>query len=123
MAEHGTLADRVADHVRMNGSSVGRSEKKSWSSSLTALGRDLVDAGLSEVEVIVEYKLPLTSKRIDVVLAGRHPDTGSESYLVVELKQWSRAYALDGSDTLVTVDHVPNRCCTPSCSWMGTANI
>jgi hypothetical protein len=38
--------------------------------------------------VLVEYQLPLTSKRADVVLCGVHPRTGQSSYVVVELKQW-----------------------------------
>ncbi len=36
--------------------------------------------------MILEYQLPLTSKRADVVLAGRHPRTGNASYVVVELE-------------------------------------
>ena len=57
--------------------------------------------------MIAEYKLPLTSKRADVVLAGRHPRTGRDSFLVVELKQWSQAWSFDGSPTVVSVQHVP----------------
>ncbi len=105
--EAGTLVDRLAEHVRMNGSGAGTAERMSWSRSLSVLGRDLVDAGLDQVEVIAEYKLPLTSKRADVVLAGRHPRTGADSYVVVELKQWSRASSFEGSSTLVAVEHLP----------------
>lgn len=101
------MVDRVAEHVRMSGSGVGNAERLAWSRSLSVLGRDLVDAGLDQVEVIVEYKLPLTSKRADVVLAGRHPRTGADSYVVVELKQWSQAVSFEGSLTLVTVKHMP----------------
>ncbi len=90
----------------MSGSGFGTSERKSWSRSLEVLGHDLADAGLGQVEVIVEYRLPLTSKRSDAVLAGRHPRTGADSYLVVELKQWSRAGSFEGSPTLVTVPHL-----------------
>ena len=46
--------------------------------------------------MLFEYQLPLTSKRADVVLAGRHPRTGGASYVVVELKQWSSARAVRG---------------------------
>jgi len=34
--------------------------------------------------MIVEHRLPLTSKRIDAVLAGVDPRTGGDSYIVVE---------------------------------------
>lgn len=39
----------------------------------------------------MEYKLPMSSKRVDVVLAGQHPETDEPSHVVVELKQWSEA--------------------------------
>ena len=80
-------------------------EVKSWERSLPALVHTLRDAGLDEVEVLVEYRLPLTSKRADAVLAGVHPETGEPSYVVVELKQWSEARPTD--DT-------PNLCLIPS---------
>ncbi|MBZ2195396.1 DUF2075 domain-containing protein [Ruania sp. N2-46] len=84
-------------------------ERKSWRSSLPVLGRELVAAGLGDVEVILEYPLPLSSKRADVVLAGQDPATGGASYVVVELKQWSSATAWGTSDTLVEVDGAPYR--------------
>ncbi len=66
-------------------------EIRSWDASLGALSADLQQAGLGGVEVLLEYQLPLSSKRVDVVLAGEHPRRGGPSYVVVELKQWSRA--------------------------------
>ncbi|WP_241249364.1 DUF2075 domain-containing protein [Rhodococcus sp. X156] len=82
-------------------------EQTSWGRSLPVLARDLVDAGLGSVEMLVEYHLPLTSQRADVVLAGTHPDTGEPSYVVVELKQWSSARSYEGSVELVDVPGMP----------------
>lgn len=82
-------------------------ELASWSGSLPILAHDLSDAGLTNVEVLLEYKLPLTSKRADVVLAGNHPRTGSPSYVVVELKQWSRVEPSSESPELVDVPGMP----------------
>jgi len=82
----------------------GLSERRSWRNSLPVLARDLNDAGLDGVEVIPEHRLPLSSKRADVVLAGVHPKTRQPSYVVVELKQWTTAHRWEGSDTLVDVD-------------------
>ncbi|WFE40273.1 DUF2075 domain-containing protein [Micromonospora sp. WMMD998] len=98
----GDLADRITEHL---GHKVGPNERRSWDRSLTALGQDLVDADLGQVEMLVEYQLPLTSRRIDVVLAGVHPRTGEDSYVVVELKQWSRVESYEGSERLVLVEH------------------
>jgi hypothetical protein len=70
------------------------------------LAQDLADAGVEEAEVLVEYQLPLTSRRVDVVLAGVHPKTGYDSYVVLELKQWSHASLYDSVNSLVSVEHV-----------------
>ncbi len=78
-------------------------EVRSWERSLHALSADLVEAGLDEVEVLLEYRLPLTSKRADAVLCGVHPRTGAPSYVVVELKQWSSATVLDGAPDVCVV--------------------
>ncbi|NJP31016.1 DUF2075 domain-containing protein [Micromonospora thermarum] len=102
LATAGVLADRIAEQV---GHKVSPAERRSWSRSLAVLGEDLADAGLGQVEVLIEYQLPLTSKRVDVVLAGVDPRTNEDSYVVVELKQWSYAEAYEGSDRLVLVEH------------------
>ncbi|MCT2280454.1 DUF2075 domain-containing protein [Micromonospora chalcea] len=101
-AQGGGLADRIAEQL---GHNVGAPERRSWERSLPVLAQDLVDAGLGQVEMLVEYQLPLTSKRIDVVLAGTHPKTAEDSYVVVELKQWSRVESYEESESLVLVEH------------------
>ncbi|GAA1312412.1 ATP-binding protein [Planotetraspora silvatica] len=104
------LAEQISEHLRMTtGRGPSPSEARSWERSLPALARDLADAGLSKVEMLVEYKLPLTSKRADVVLAGVHPRTGEDSYVVVELKQWSRAEPSEQGEHLVIADGMPGR--------------
>ncbi|GAA4075221.1 DNA/RNA helicase domain-containing protein [Nonomuraea soli] len=101
------LVEVIAEHVRRTtGRGVSPAEITSWRRSLPVLARDLADAGLGQVEMLVEYRLPLTSKRADVVLAGVHPRTGRDSYVVVELKQWSRAEPSELGEHLVLVDGV-----------------
>ncbi len=78
-------------------------EVRSWEQSLHTLSADLVQAGLHQVEVLLEHQLPLTSKRADVILCGIHPRTGDPSYVVVELKQWSEARLLEDSRDLCVV--------------------
>lgn len=94
----------LADQLSRQGVYVGTGERRSWRNSLPALARDLRDAGLDGVEILLEHRLPLTSKRTDVVLAGVHPRTGRPSYVVVELKQWSSARRFEDSETLVMVE-------------------
>ena len=86
---------------------VGESEQRSWRNSLPALAEDLAAAGLDAVDVLLEYALPLTSQRADVILAGTHPETGNPSFVVVELKQWTSAEPFEGDDALVSVTRLP----------------
>lgn len=76
-------------------------EVRSWNASLRVLADDLVQAGLDRVEVLLEYQLPLSSKRIDAVLAGRHPRRDGPSYVLVELKQWTEAREFEDDAELV----------------------
>jgi uncharacterized protein len=105
-ATDGSLADRIAEQLRMSGHGVGHAERRSWERSLPVLAQDLVDAGVGQVEILAEYQLPLTSMRVDAVLAGVHPKTGKDSYVVVELKQWSAATSFEDSPRLVAVEHM-----------------
>ncbi|MET9629459.1 DUF2075 domain-containing protein [Lentzea sp. NPDC006480] len=86
-------------------SGVSDGEVRSWQSSLPVFLGDLVDAGLGHVEVLLEHKLPHSPKRLDVVLCGRNPRHGRPSYVVVELKQWSKAEPY--GDDLVKVEFYP----------------
>jgi hypothetical protein len=90
--------------VHMHGYRPSAAEVRSWERSIPALAAVLNDAGLGDVEVMLEYALPLNSKRADVVLAGVHPATGEPSYVVVELKQWSQALPNEDDPTLCHVD-------------------
>ncbi|MGW0571942.1 DNA/RNA helicase domain-containing protein [Streptomyces tauricus] len=85
------------------------SERGSWKNSLPALAEVLCDAGLDDVEVLIEHRLPLTSLRADVVLAGSHPATGRPSYVIVELKQWREARLVPDADNLCLVAKMGNR--------------
>ena len=94
----------LRQHLIYQGTAVGHGEAASWRGSLPVLARDLADAGLERVEVLLEHRLPLSSKRTDVVLAGVHPRSRRPSFLVVELKQWSRVTPWPESTTLFDVD-------------------
>ncbi|MGY6027062.1 DNA/RNA helicase domain-containing protein [Streptomyces spinosirectus] len=105
MALDGSLFLHLTEQfVHMHGYRPGASEMRSWERSIPLLTAALNDAGLGDVEIMLEYALPLNSKRADVVLAGLHPVTQEPSYVVVELKQWSQAAPHDDDPTLCHVD-------------------
>ncbi|GAA2073119.1 DUF2075 domain-containing protein [Streptomyces albiaxialis] len=101
----GALFFRLTEQfVHVHGHKPSASEVRSWERSIPALANALNDAGLGQVEVLLEYGLPLNSKRADAVLAGVHPGSGMPSYVVVELKQWSSAEPDDDDPALCRVD-------------------
>nr|WSX78522.1 DUF2075 domain-containing protein [Streptomyces sp. NBC_00899] len=105
MAFDGSLFLHLTEQfVHMHGYRPGASEVRSWERSIPALASALNDAGLGDVEVMLEYALPLNSKRADAVLAGVHPVSGEPSYVVVELKQWSQASPHEDDPVLCQVD-------------------
>jgi len=63
------------------------SEIKSWKSSLNILNNVLCE-DLKDSYIVFEYELPLTSKRIDLILFGKDKKN-KENVVILELKQWS----------------------------------
>ncbi|WP_326739349.1 DUF2075 domain-containing protein [Streptomyces sp. NBC_01022] len=110
----GMLALHLTENFQhAHGHRPGASEVRSWERSIPALTGALLDAGLDDVEMLIEYTLPLTSKRADVILAGVHPSTGEPSYVVVELKQWSQAFAEEENPLLCRIDAYPRPVLNP----------
>lgn len=104
LIESGRLMDSLTEQFRFRrGHSPSPAEIRSWDRSIAVVVNDLHDAGLHDVEMLLEYQLPLTSKRADVVLCGVHPTTGDSSYVVIELKQWTDAMPKDGTEDVVTL--------------------
>ncbi|MEJ9078908.1 DUF2075 domain-containing protein [Gordonia malaquae] len=108
MSQPDSLVEQLLSQMLFtSGHRAGPAEQNSWRRSLPALAADLREAGLENVEMLIEYHMPLTSKRADVVLAGVHPTTGEPSYVVIELKQWTAAYSFEDSTELVEVPGMP----------------
>ncbi|MFD5180760.1 DNA/RNA helicase domain-containing protein [Nocardia sp. NPDC058379] len=82
------------------------SQTRSWEASLPEIAKDLLEAGLGDVEMLIEFRLPETRSRADVILAGINPHTGADSYVVVELKQWSKAELAYNCDRIVRASGV-----------------
>lgn len=75
-------------------------EVRSWRNSLRAMADVVRMADFDEQGVLLEYQLPMTSRRIDCVITGRARDA-SERGAIVELKQWE-ACARTAGDNVVT---------------------
>jgi hypothetical protein len=58
-------------------------------------------AGIKKSGVLLEYQLPLSSKRLDCMFTGIDRN-GAESAIIVELKQWEKCEASDGENEVTT---------------------
>lgn len=125
-AESGALSgDMTGRFVKLHRYVPGTAEVRSWERSLAALagairplrradlgvaigttgsveGGGTVREAVAPPGVALEYHLPLSGKRVDVVITGHDP-TGQASALVLELKQWSEARFEDEHATNVLV--------------------
>lgn len=88
----GILVDAFRDKLHRR---VGDSEIRSWRNSLQYMRNVLDDRDIpADAGVALEYKIPQTGNRIDLVLAGADADE-RETLVIVELKQWESATATD----------------------------
>ena len=72
----------------------GKSEYNSWENSLQRMYHVLNDASIpNDSGIAVEYNIPRTSNRIDMLISGYDKDENG-SLIVVELKQWEKIKVL-----------------------------
>jgi len=64
-------------------------EVNSWRNSLRAMAQVIEYAGLNDHGIMLEYQLPLTSRRLDCLVCGTD-QSRAEQAVIVELKQWDR---------------------------------
>lgn len=76
-------------------------EISSWRNSLRAISQVFQYANLLDHGVMLEYVLPLTSKRLDCLICGR--DNGEyDNAVIIELKQWEKCDEADGENEVAT---------------------
>ncbi len=82
-------------------------EVRSWRTSLRAIKDVFEVSEFHDHGVILEYQLPLNSRRIDCMICGRD-ENGKDHSVIIELKQWEKAEVSEVSERVVT--------------WVGGAN-
>jgi uncharacterized protein len=100
----GQLAERFFDEFRYK---PAQSEVNAWQNSLRAMADVLQLADLRDQGILVELRLPLTSKRLDCLITGSNRTEG-DSAVIVELKQWTDVGRSNITDC-VTVAHAGGR--------------
>jgi DUF2075 family protein len=113
------LLNRIAEKLRISFSdlmnrNVSPSELNAWRNSLQSFAHVLSHFQLTNVGVVLEMQLPMTSKRLDCLLTGVDA-TGQPSAVIIELKQWADAEASSIQDCVVAfVGQAPRDLLHPS---------
>jgi len=76
-------------------------EVRSWQNSLRAMSQVVEHSELLDHGVLLEYQLPLSSRRLDCILCGRD-EQEMPNAVVVELKQWEACEPADGKNEVLT---------------------
>ena len=87
-----SIADKILEAIRMRGLNAGHEkEYSSWQNSMQFMRNIVDDSEIDdEVRICIEYNIPLTSKRVDFIIAGADK-SGKDNIVIVELKQWQKA--------------------------------
>jgi len=93
-----TLKNAFFDYFRYNPSPA---EVASWRNSLRALSQVFQYSNLNDHGVILEYQLPLTSKRLDCLICGKDA-ANADNAIIIELKQWEGCSEAAGDNEVVT---------------------
>ena len=93
------IHNRIADILRDNFLAYYRRipsepEFRSWQQSLNFLNNAFTYSVLTNNKIIVEYELPYSTRRIDVLVFGKN-NTNKDSVVLMELKQWSNEHVYD----------------------------
>ena len=99
------IADKIAKNFEEAFHRINESEYRSWATSLAILNNSFIYAGLKDNYLLVEYQLPYSSKRIDVLVFGKN-SSGEENVVILELKQWSnKEVKLSDAEGNIIVDY------------------
>ncbi len=104
---HDTIQNQIAEKLRLGFFDYYRyypsdGEVKSWRNSLKALSMTIQYSNLLDHGIILEYQLPMTSKRLDCLIAGRDYNN-RDSAVIVELKQWDKCEKSNADNEVMTL--------------------
>src|SRR5215210_2962143 len=105
-ATHDQIAEKLeAAFACYFGHKVARNEVRSWENSLWRMGIVLQDADILDNGIILEYKMGLTSRRLDCMVTGT--DVGHRpSAAIIELKQWDNVQVSNAKDNVHVLTYV-----------------
>lgn len=96
------IADKIEEaFTKQNIKHNNKAEFRSWYNSLQFVRNALDDSEISdECNLAIEYQIPLTSKRVDFLIAGKD-ELNNNNVVVIELKQWETSKQTTNNDIVV----------------------
>ena len=86
---NGTIADTIHEKLIEAGIPDSESQYGSYQNSMPYMQMVLNDREIDDdVDIAIEYQIPLTSRRVDFIVAGSN-DSDKNNLVIIELKQWS----------------------------------
>lgn len=94
--KYNLIADKILELIRERGLNAGSDgEYNAWQNSMQFMKNIVDDDEIEdEVQITIEYNIPLTSKRVDFIISGADNEDRN-NVLIVELKQWQKAEIVD----------------------------
>ena len=105
-----TIADKIEKSFYDNKFSHNNTaEYRSWENSLRCMQLVLNDNAINDdCKIAIEYKIPMTSKRVDFIITGKDSNN-NDNVVIVELKQWEKAKRTNLEDLVYTYVGGQNR--------------
>ena len=97
----GVIADKLEEEFIKHGINHNNAgEHAAWANSLHFMKDILDDDGIDDdCDVAVEYQIPISSRRVDFLIAGKD-ENDKTNVVVVELKQWTDSTETDRRDVV-----------------------
>lgn len=97
------IADKIHEaFISIVGHKTSQAEIRSWENSMMYMNNVIDDTDIpDDAGVAIEYKIPMSSRRIDFILTGSNSDS-REIAIIVELKQWDKAQLTDEDGIIET---------------------
>ena len=100
--DDGILDEKLYGLVKERfGRDTPRSEVGAWRNSLVQAGMRIMRSGIpDDCGIAIEYNIPYTSKRVDLIVSGLDEE-GRSNAVIIELKQWESVESVPGKDGIV----------------------
>ncbi len=100
--DDGTLDEKIYSLIKDKfGRNTPMSEVNAWRNSLMYAGMRISNSDIpNDTGIAIEYNIPYTSKRVDLIVTG-FDDEGKNNAVIVELKQWEAVECILERDGIV----------------------